>query len=153
LPDSVRAFFEPRFGHDFSQVRIHADSRAAASAAGVNALAYTVGRDIVLAPGAYAPETTPGRRLLAHELTHTIQQGARGRDPGGQAEYLQRAGLIDEIKCGLQRAHCYSACYLKHIALRPLSPDWKSYNNCKRICCDSEYRSCLAGGSGTCHVF
>ena len=76
LPTSVRAFFEPRFERDFSQVRVHADTPAAESAQAVQALAYTVGSDIVFGAGQYAPATTAGQRLLAHELTHVVQQGA-----------------------------------------------------------------------------
>src|SRR5215217_527643 len=75
LDPDTRAFMEPRFGHDFSQVRVHTDVRAVESAQAVNALAYTVGRDIVFQKGHYAPSTYAGQRLLAHELTHTIQQG------------------------------------------------------------------------------
>jgi hypothetical protein len=69
-----RRFFEPRFGHDFSRVRIHSDGRGAQSAVAVNALAYTVGRHIAFASGRFAPETDTGRRLLAHELAHVLQQ-------------------------------------------------------------------------------
>jgi Domain of unknown function (DUF4157) len=75
LGADVRAFMEPRFGRDFSGVRIHTDASAAASAAAVQARAYTVGSNIAFAAGAYSPGTAAGRRLLAHELTHTIQQG------------------------------------------------------------------------------
>lgn len=74
LDTATRSFMEPRFGHDFSQVRIHTDERAAESAQGINALAYTVGSDIVFGSGQYAPETNAGQRLLAHELTHVVQQ-------------------------------------------------------------------------------
>jgi hypothetical protein len=74
LPESERAFFQPRFGHDFANVRIHADARAAESARQVHALAYTAGPDIVFGAGQYAPGTSAGRRLLAHELTHVVQQ-------------------------------------------------------------------------------
>lgn len=74
LDEGVRSFLEPRFGHDFSGVRIHTDSRAAESARSVNALAYTVGRDIVFASGQFVPESPAGKRLLAHELTHVVQQ-------------------------------------------------------------------------------
>jgi outer membrane protein OmpA-like peptidoglycan-associated protein len=74
LDAGTRTFMEPRFGHDFSRVRVHTDAQAAESARAVNALAYTVGRDVVFNTGHYAPGTTAGRRLLAHELTHTIQQ-------------------------------------------------------------------------------
>ena len=74
LDAATRAFFEPRFGHDFSQVRVHSDARGAESARAVNALAYTVGNEIVFADGRFSPRTDEGRQLLAHELTHTIQQ-------------------------------------------------------------------------------
>jgi hypothetical protein len=65
---------EPRFGHDFSQVRVHTDAHAASSARAVDALAYTVREHIAFATGQYAPESNEGRRLLAHELTHVVQQ-------------------------------------------------------------------------------
>lgn len=74
LDPATRAFFEPRFGHDFSQVRVHSDVRAAESARAVNALAYTVGRDVVFGTGQYAPQIGDGKRLLAHELAHVLQQ-------------------------------------------------------------------------------
>jgi hypothetical protein len=64
-------------GHTFSKVRVHTDSRAAESARAVGALAYTVGDDIVFGSGRYAPETSDGQHLLAHELTHTLQQSGR----------------------------------------------------------------------------
>ena len=74
LDTATRAFFEPRFGHDFSKVRVHADSNAAASARDVDALAYTVGNRIVFNHSQYAPASASGRKLLAHELTHVVQQ-------------------------------------------------------------------------------
>jgi hypothetical protein len=74
LDQATRAFMEPRFGHDFSQVRVHADAQAAESAQALNALAYTAERDIVFGAGRYAPGAFEGRRLLAHELTHVVQQ-------------------------------------------------------------------------------
>lgn len=77
LPEATRAFMEPRFGYDFSHVRVHTDARAAESAQAVNALAYTIGHDIVFGPGEYAPATVEGKRLLAHELVHVIQQESR----------------------------------------------------------------------------
>lgn len=76
LVESERAFFEARFGHHFGGVRVHTDSRAAELAQSVKARAYTVGGDIVFGAGHYAPGTAGGRLLLAHELAHTIQQGA-----------------------------------------------------------------------------
>jgi hypothetical protein len=75
LDAGTRAFMEPRFGHDFSQVRVHTDAKAAESARAVNALAYTVGRNMVFGAGQYAPGTSEGRWLMAHELTHVVQQG------------------------------------------------------------------------------
>jgi Domain of unknown function (DUF4157) len=74
LDGATRAFFEPRFGHDFGKVRVHRDAKAAESAAAVNAVAYTVGRDMVFGAARYAPGTEAGYRLLAHELTHVVQQ-------------------------------------------------------------------------------
>ncbi|MEK6337411.1 MAG: DUF4157 domain-containing protein [Acidobacteriota bacterium] len=82
LDASMRAFMEPRLGHDFSQVRVHTDTRAAESAGAVNALAYTVGRDVVFGAGQFAPSTIDGQRRLAHELTHVVQQ--RGASSGMQ---------------------------------------------------------------------
>jgi len=70
----TRSLFESRFRHDFSHVRLHHDSSAAQSANRVNALAYTVGSHIVLGAGQYSPNTPQGRSLLAHELTHVVQQ-------------------------------------------------------------------------------
>ncbi len=75
LDGETRSFMERRFGHDFSGVRVHAGGKASASARSVGARAYTVGRDVVFGAGQYAPGTTQGRRLLAHELTHVVQQG------------------------------------------------------------------------------
>lgn len=74
LDPATRAFFEPRFGQDFSHVRIHADAWAAESARAVNAHAYTVGSHIFMGPQQPAPESQAGRFLLAHELTHVVQQ-------------------------------------------------------------------------------
>ena len=80
LDQATRGFMESRFGHDFGRVRVHADSGAAASAHAVQARAYTVGQDVVFAAGQYAPTTSAGRRLLAHELAHVMQQ--TGADSG-----------------------------------------------------------------------
>jgi hypothetical protein len=77
LDAATRAFMEPRFGHDFSRVRLHADTPAHQSARAVDARAFTVGQHIVFAEGRLVPGTVDGRRLLAHELTHVLQQGNR----------------------------------------------------------------------------
>jgi hypothetical protein len=87
LEPGLREFFTPRFGVDLSNVRIHTGSQADASARAVGATAYTVGHQIVFRDAAFAPQTTEGRRLLAHELTHVVQQ----RHSSGRA--LQRACL------------------------------------------------------------
>jgi hypothetical protein len=79
LDAATRAFMEPRFGHDFSQVRVHTDSLAADSARSVNARAYTSGRNLVFGEGQYAPHSSQGRRLIAHELTHVVQQNGAAR--------------------------------------------------------------------------
>ena len=74
LDRATRDFMEPRFGHDFSQVRVHIDPKASESARAVNAHAYTVGHNVVFASGQYAPGKKSGQKLLAHELTHVVQQ-------------------------------------------------------------------------------
>jgi hypothetical protein len=84
LDPATRNFMESRFGYDFSRVRVHSDDRAAESARSVNALAYTVGQDVVFGAGRYAREAIESHRLLAHELTHVIQQSV------GSAAMVQR---------------------------------------------------------------
>jgi len=74
LEPTTRSFMESRFGQDFSQVRVHTDSTAERSANAIDAQAYTVGKDVVFGRGRYAPESGSGRRLLAHELAHVVQQ-------------------------------------------------------------------------------
>lgn len=109
LPESARNYFEPRFGYDFSQVRVHTDAGAAKSAQTVNAQAYTLGRDIIFGNGNYSPETTPGRHLLAHELTHVVQQSTLnsrkvnfGIENNSQVEplFIQRLGANPGCSAG-----------------------------------------------------
>jgi len=90
LDSAPRAFMEPRFGRDFNQVRVHTGRDAAESSRFMNAVAYTVGRDIVFGRGQYAPHTEPGRRLIAHELAHVVQQHAMGPATNGPGVVLQR---------------------------------------------------------------
>jgi len=92
LDRTVRGFMERSFGQDFSPVRLHTDDRAAESARAVNALAYTVGRNIVFDTGRYQPGTIDGKRLLAHELTHVVQQPGSGNQA---VEHLQ-VGPVDD---------------------------------------------------------
>lgn len=76
LPHELRAELEPRFGHDFARVRVHADSGAAAATRALHAAAFTQGTHIAFAPGRWAPQQPQGRALLAHELAHVVQQSA-----------------------------------------------------------------------------
>jgi hypothetical protein len=76
LPDSARDFFEPRFGQDFSGVNIHTGGEADALNRSLEARAFATGSDIFFRDGEYNPESSSGRELLAHELTHVVQQGA-----------------------------------------------------------------------------
>ena len=118
LPESTRTFMESRFGHDFSQVRVHTDAGAAETARAVSARAFTLGHDIVFGSGAYTPSTSEGKRLLAHELTHVVQQGGRtealgvarsrvgkSEDPSGQvrnrvARVVQSQSLpMHQVSC------------------------------------------------------
>jgi hypothetical protein len=98
LDSDTRRFMEGRMGHDFGDVRIHTDPKASASAKSVSAQAYTVGSDVVFQSGRYQPGTPTGQRMLAHELTHVVQQkagpvagspapgGIRLSDPGDRFE-------------------------------------------------------------------
>jgi hypothetical protein len=74
LDRSTKEFMESRFGFDFSKVKIHNDEKSAESAQRINALAYTLGEDIFFGPGQYTPHLREGKKLLAHELAHVIQQ-------------------------------------------------------------------------------
>jgi hypothetical protein len=87
---------EARLGHDFAAVRIHTDAEAGRSAGAVEALAYTVGRDVVFGAGRYRPETAAGRALIAHELTHVVQQGGRSWTVGSPLQ-------IDPAHSALER--------------------------------------------------
>ena len=95
LSANDRAFFEPRFGRDFSQVRLHTDTRTAEAAKAVNAKAYTLGKDVVFGAGQYAPRMSEGKRLLAHELMHVVQQSGDG--------HTMRRGIIDKLKEAAER--------------------------------------------------
>jgi len=113
LPDPVRAFFESRFGHDFSRVRVHADAPAAQSARALGARAYTLGHDVVLGGRQYAPETKEGRRLLAHELAHVVQQSSGGISPMIQRHLIVHGDKKD-IKAFLGLLEPASGLSLKH---------------------------------------
>jgi Domain of unknown function (DUF4157) len=110
LPQDVRGSMEARFGEDFGDVRVHADDAAATAADALDARAYTVGRDVYFARGMYAPRDPEGQRLIAHELTHVVQQESttRGGDsrmslarsqPGDAAE-VEADALADQVVSG-----------------------------------------------------
>ncbi|HWS90143.1 MAG TPA: DUF4157 domain-containing protein [Pyrinomonadaceae bacterium] len=96
LDGQAREFMESRFGHDFSGVRVHTDSRAAESARAVGALAYTVGQDVVFDEGQYQPRTREGRRLLAHELTHVVQQSGAAVSKSSPSEVSSPADASEQ---------------------------------------------------------
>jgi outer membrane protein OmpA-like peptidoglycan-associated protein len=102
LDPAIRSFMDPRFGRDFGDVRIHADASAAASANAVNARAYTIGPDIVFGDRQYAPQTSEGRKLLAHELAHVVQQS----DSSYAGPALQRAVQEQEFPGGAACKTC-----------------------------------------------
>lgn len=90
LPESERSFFEPRFGHNFSQTRVHTSPKAAETAESINAKAYTSGKDIIFGSGQFAPGSLEGKKLLAHELTHVVQQKGVAHDHHADGTVLQR---------------------------------------------------------------
>jgi hypothetical protein len=103
LETDTREFMESRFGHDFSGVRVHTDSRAAESARAVNALAYTVGRNVVFDSGRYTPKTQEGQKLMAHELTHVVQQS--GCHAGSGRLSLGKPGTSHEHEASTAAKH------------------------------------------------
>jgi hypothetical protein len=114
LDRSARAFFEPRFGYDFSAVRVHTGARAAQSAKAVGAQAYTFGRNIVFGAHAAAPEAPEGRRLLAHELAHVVQQqgapaeGAKLRRQSTPETSTTKSDAFDDSTLLHEGLHAYA---------------------------------------------
>jgi hypothetical protein len=89
LDDAIRFCMESRFGHDFADVQVHTDHAAAESAESLGAKAYTLGNKIVFGEGRYAPETLEGKRLLAHELTHVVQQSDSAHRPHAAPQHCE----------------------------------------------------------------
>ncbi|HLF26605.1 MAG TPA: DUF4157 domain-containing protein [Anaerolineae bacterium] len=102
LDPGTRASMESRFGHDFSQVKVHTDARAAESARAANALAYTVGQNMVFDSGQYAPHTAVGQKLIAHELTHAVQQQASTSPQATTAQAEAEADTASQSALGGQ---------------------------------------------------
>ena len=155
LPESDRAYFEPRFGRDFSQVRVHTDTRAAESARAVNARAFTTGRDVVFGAGQYAPGTTAGQRLLAHELTHVVQQtrlsdslATLQRDPDDLPECPEREPGTEPEHRG--DGWCLDDYY--RVGQNPWHPGanhcYRSYNPSGQQCCYDRNGLIIGSGSG-----
>src|SRR5262249_29740381 len=94
LPAPVRAHMEPRLGADLGDVRVHTNGAAADSAAALHAHAYTFGRDVVFGAGAYSPDSAAGRRLIAHELAHVVQQ--RGGAPTRVQRQVDPNYVVDD---------------------------------------------------------
>lgn len=84
LPKPLRTFFESRFDYDFSRVRVHVDAHSAQISRNINARAFTFGQDVFFGDGQYSPDTAQGQRLIAHELTHVVQES------GGPASIIRR---------------------------------------------------------------
>jgi hypothetical protein len=112
LPAATRTFMEQRFEHDFSGVRVHADRAAVDAATALQARAFTTGTNVVFNANEYAPTTTEGRRLLAHELTHVVQQGgAAARTPDDTANRIAPREVVRAAPVAMiQRAPKASAC-------------------------------------------
>ncbi|MGB9180630.1 MAG: DUF4157 domain-containing protein [Pyrinomonadaceae bacterium] len=141
---STRSFFEPRFGHDFSRVRIHDDTRAAESARAVNAMAYTVGPNLVFGAGYYAPRTNSGRRLIAHELTHFIQQSG---ESSSQAYNLAESGAVEGGAESASRLHTKM---LQRDDAPNVSPDPRSFDDRELA---EEYQRVLAKSDPATEVY
>lgn len=117
LEPSVQAFMESRFGEDFSSVRLHTDTHASQTTQQLNAIAYTVGRDIFLGSGQYRPQTHEGKRLLAHEFTHVVQQTPVIGAPQAKL-MLSRAGDAAEREADLVAGRVVTGTGLAEISRR-----------------------------------
>jgi len=112
LQPEVKQFMEPRFGYDFSNVRLHTDSFAAKTAQDLGAEAFTIGKDVFFGTGRYNPESIEGKKLIAHELTHVVQQG-------GELHNKSRKSIISLPKDTVERE-------ADHIADKVMSGDYAS---------------------------
>lgn len=134
LDQATRAFFEPRLGRDLGGVRTHIGPLASESARAVNALAFTTGSDIVFQNGAYSPGTTQGRRLLAHELTHVVQQEsgathapALQRHPDNQEQAQPQGNTVSvalQTNCSDREARMIGLSALKAQRMLQMALDW-----------------------------
>ena len=128
LPDSsTKEFMESRFGHDFSKVRIHIGEMASSSANAVNAVAYTVGNDIIFGEGQYRPHTLEGRKLLAHELTHVVQQSNNNNNTASTSAGLitSKLGSAERISRQKETKSTSAEELEKQFQQARLKSDWK----------------------------
>ena len=103
LADANRTFFDWRFGYDFSRVRVHRDALAGRAAGALQARAFTRGQDVFFGAGHYQPHTTLGRQLLAHELTHVVQQtGGRQDRPGARRREASGMSTLGQVRSSSQ---------------------------------------------------
>lgn len=144
LPESERSFFEPKFGADFSDVRVHTSPEADAAARSINAKAFTHGKDMVFRSGTYNPGSRRSRKLIAHELVHVVQQGqaptteqvqrqesertqdqSQGEGDGGAGEYTVAEGELveDYIRWVIQNYYIYDDEVIKEDAPDPVHKD------------------------------
>lgn len=157
LDTHSQRFFSARFGHDFSQVRLHADQQAAASAQAVDAHAYAVGNHVVFGAGRYAPETPAGQYLLAHELAHTLQQGAL-RDRAAAPLDINVPGdayeqAADRFAVAAMQARARNGATNDSVSMPAAPAPFVARVNCASVpqnMCKGIY-SCGHGGSGKCY--
>jgi hypothetical protein len=116
LPGSERSFFEQRMGYDFSAVRVHADSNAAQTSQAIQAQAFTFGNNIAFNAGKYQPGTSQGRSLLAHELTHVVQQGAAAQRQPLLGDRAQRSEVLGHLRAMRKEHGSASTLYRQEIA-------------------------------------
>lgn len=135
LNSATRAFFEPRFGHDFSDVRVHTGPEASSSAHSISAHAYTAGSNIVFASGQYSPDTTAGRALLAHELTHVVQQsgGSEARTSTGPVQPLRVQRHCDPQPCPENEVHVPAVYPLWYFAEKCIQQQYERANSSRRF--------------------
>jgi len=139
LDRGTRAFFEPRFGQDFAGVRVHSGTAAEQSAKGLNATAYTVGHDIVFGAGRFVPGTQAGRRLIAHELTHVVQQSYAPASGCSSARLQRSCADGDCDSCAGGRKDFWITVFFRRRATRDTMTKLRAeINGAKRIlanCC------------------
>jgi hypothetical protein len=142
LDPNTRAFMEPRFGHDFSQVRVHSDSKAAESARAVNSLAYTVGNNVVFGSGRCEPNSKAERRLMAHELSHVVQQSSRR----GVATINQELAISRPDEAAEREADRISQSLVSEsTSTKGVRPGVLAAPTLQRTCADGRCEDCAGG--------